>query len=78
MGSRKMSSSSAICLQVIFRLKLEIKLIDNQGNSGIQFRSQPQEHGILGYQADVGPGWWGKLYEEEGELSFGTSQARAM
>lgn len=49
-----------------FRLKLEIKLIDNQGNSGIQFRSQPQEHGILGYQADVGPGWWGKLYEEEG------------
>ena len=21
---------------------------------------------MLGYQADVGPGWWGKLYEEEG------------
>ena len=49
-----------------FRLSLEVKLVDNQGNSGIQFRSQPLEHGILGYQADVGPGWWGKLYEEEG------------
>ena len=49
-----------------FHLKLEIKLVANIGNSGIQFRSQVMEKGILGYQADVGPGWWGKLYEEEG------------
>ena len=49
-----------------FHLKLEIKLVANLGNSGIQFRSQVVEKGILGYQADVGPGWWGKLYEEEG------------
>ena len=21
---------------------------------------------MKGYQADVGPGWWGKLYEENG------------
>ncbi len=49
-----------------FHLKLEVKLAANAGNSGIQFRSQQTDQGMLGYQADIGPGWWGKLYEEEG------------
>jgi len=49
-----------------FHLKLEIKLEKNEGNSGIQFRSQVTPEGMRGYQADVGTGWWGKLYEEEG------------
>ena len=49
-----------------FHLKLEVKLAANAGNSGIQFRSQQTAEGMLGYQADIGPGWWGKLYEEEG------------
>ncbi|MCA9042010.1 MAG: DUF1080 domain-containing protein, partial [Planctomycetaceae bacterium] len=48
-------------------LTVEVKLVDDVGNSGIQFRSRPRGnfHEILGYQADIGPGWWGKLYEEE-------------
>jgi len=42
-----------------------VKLLGDEGNSGVQFRSQRTEHGeAKGYQADVGPGWWGKLYEE--------------
>jgi hypothetical protein len=49
-----------------FHLTLDILLVRNEGNSGIQFRSQPTNEGVKGYQADVGPGWWGKLYEEEG------------
>jgi putative membrane-bound dehydrogenase-like protein len=49
-----------------FHLTVEVKLVGNAGNSGIQFRSQPTEEGIKGYQADIGAGWWGKLYEEEG------------
>jgi Domain of Unknown Function (DUF1080) len=49
-----------------FKLSLEVKLSDDQGNSGIQFRSRASEHDVAGYQADVGPGWWGKLYEEHG------------
>ncbi|MEZ6045223.1 MAG: family 16 glycoside hydrolase [Planctomycetaceae bacterium] len=50
-----------------FRLTVEVKLVNDAGNSGIQFRSRPRGnfHEILGYQADIGPGWWGKLYEEE-------------
>jgi putative heme-binding domain-containing protein len=50
-----------------FRLKLEVKLVGNQGNSGVQFRSQVLPNGeVKGYQADIGAGWWGKLYEEHG------------
>ena len=49
-----------------FKLSFEVKLVGNAGNSGVQFRSAPEEHGVKGYQADIGEGWWGKLYEEEG------------
>lgn len=50
-----------------FRLVCEVLLVDNKGNSGIQLRSQPLPNGEMrGYQADIGKGWWGKLYEEEG------------
>jgi hypothetical protein len=50
-----------------FRLRCQVELVDNQGNSGIQFRSEalPDGH-VKGYQADIGLGWWGKLYEEHG------------
>jgi putative heme-binding domain-containing protein len=50
-----------------FRLSLSVRLIPNAGNSGVQFRSETLPHGeVKGYQADVGVGWWGKLYEEHG------------
>jgi putative membrane-bound dehydrogenase-like protein len=50
-----------------FRLKVKVKLTPNAGNSGIQFRSEALAEGeVKGYQADVGIGWWGKLYEEHG------------
>jgi putative membrane-bound dehydrogenase-like protein len=49
-----------------FRLTVEVKLVGNLGNSGIQFRSKAHEGEVSGYQADIGKGWWGKLYEEHG------------
>jgi hypothetical protein len=50
-----------------FRLRVKVKLVPNGGNSGIQFRSEALPEGeVKGYQADVGVGWWGKLYEEHG------------
>jgi putative membrane-bound dehydrogenase-like protein len=50
-----------------FRLKLKVKLTPNKENSGIQFRSEPLQNGEMkGPQADIGAGWWGKLYEESG------------
>ena len=50
-----------------FRLTLQVKLTPNTANSGVQFRSEALPDGeVKGYQADVGAGWWGKLYEERG------------
>jgi len=50
-----------------FRLELDVLLVDDAGNSGVQFWSRPLPGGaVAGYQADVGPGWWGTLYEAQG------------
>jgi putative membrane-bound dehydrogenase-like protein len=52
-----------------FALAFDVKLSkdDGKGNSGVQFRSEPLDTGeARGDQADIGPGWWGKLYEESG------------
>jgi hypothetical protein len=50
-----------------FVLRFQVRLVDGQGNSGVQFRSQrvpPPSHEVAGYQADIASGWWGKLYDE--------------
>ena len=50
-----------------FKLSVKVKLTPNAANSGIQFRSVPLPDGEMrGPQADIGAGWWGKLYEESG------------
>ncbi len=51
-----------------FYLAVDVKLTPPSANAGIQFRSKKvNEHGqAKGYQADVGQGWWGKLYHEHG------------
>jgi putative membrane-bound dehydrogenase-like protein len=50
-----------------FRLTLRVKLTPDRENSGVQFRSEALPRGeVKGPQADVGAGWWGKLYEENG------------
>jgi len=49
-----------------FELKLEFRLLNGIGNSGIQFRSKrvPESTEIEGYQADLGQKYWGCLYDE--------------
>ncbi len=50
-----------------FKLTLKVKLVPDKENSGVQFRSEALADGdVKGPQADVGAGWWGKLYEEHG------------
>ena len=48
-----------------FELRLRFRL-DEGVNSGVQFRSQriPGSHETIGYQADLGEGYWGALYDE--------------
>lgn len=49
-----------------FELRLEFRLKDGVGNSGIQFRSArvPENTEVSGYQADIGEKYWGCLYDE--------------
>jgi hypothetical protein len=51
-----------------FELKLKFKLIGDKdkANAGIQFRTKriPKHHEVSGYQADMGKGYWGALYDE--------------
>ncbi len=50
-----------------FILKLEVKLLGGpKANAGIQIRTKriPNHHEVSGYQADMGVGWWGSLYDE--------------
>ncbi|MFC1757839.1 DUF1080 domain-containing protein [Planctomycetota bacterium] len=49
-----------------FELRLKVKALGDGVNAGIQFRTKriPNHHEVIGYQADVGGEWWGKLYDE--------------
>lgn len=49
-----------------FILRLEMKLVDGKGNTGVQFRSkrEPKSPQVRGYQADFATNYWGKLYDE--------------
>jgi hypothetical protein len=49
-----------------FELRLKFKLLGKGANAGVQFRSRriPNHHEVTGYQADLGDGWWGSLYDE--------------
>lgn len=49
-----------------FELRLQFRLRDGQGNTGVQFRSRrvPESTEVSGYQADIGEKYWGCLYDE--------------
>jgi hypothetical protein len=51
-----------------FELKVKFKLLGerDKANAGVQFRTKliPDDNEVSGYQADVGQGYWGALYDE--------------
>lgn len=51
-----------------FELRLKFKLVGKTGqvNAGVQFRSAriPNHFEVIGFQADLGDGYWGALYDE--------------
>ena len=64
-----------------FELRLKVKLLGGDGaNAGIQFRTKriPNHHEVSGYQADMGVGWWGALYDESrrNKVLMGPDQAK--
>lgn len=64
-----------------FELRLKVKLLGGDtANAGVQFRTAriPNDHEVSGYQADMGTGWWGALYDESRrkKVLTGPDQAR--
>jgi hypothetical protein len=63
-----------------FELRLKVKLLGEGANAGIQFRTKriPNHHEVTGYQADMGQGWWGALYDESrrNKVLLGPDQAK--
>ena len=49
-----------------FELRLQVKLLGEQANAGIQIRTRrvPDHYEVSGYQADMGQQYWGCLYDE--------------
>lgn len=52
-----------------FVLRVKFKLLGSEGfvNAGVQVRSQPAANPpneMVGYQCDIGEGWWGAIYDE--------------
>lgn len=49
-----------------FELRLQFKVVGKGVNAGAQIRSKriPKHHEMIGYQADIGDGYWGALYDE--------------
>ena len=52
-----------------FVLRFKVRIVGTEGfvNGGVQVRSKRitnPPHEMSGYQADVGEGWWGALYDE--------------
>ena len=50
-----------------FELRLKVKLLGGDAaNAGVQFRTRriPDNHEVIGYQADLGQNYWGSLYDE--------------
>jgi hypothetical protein len=50
-----------------FELRLKVRLLGgDSANAGIQFRTKriPNDSEVSGFQADMGQGYWGSLYDE--------------
>ena len=64
-----------------FELRLKVRLLGGDAaNAGVQFRTKriPNNYEVSGYQADMGTGWWGALYDESrrNKVLTGPDQAK--
>jgi hypothetical protein len=80
----RIARNEFLCTQKIygdFELRLKVMLLGGDAaNAGIQFRTKriPNNYEVSGYQADVGIGWWGALYDESrrNKVLTGPDQAK--
>ena len=82
---RSIPTNQFLCTEQMygdFELRMKVKFSSTENNAGIQFRTQriPNDHEVIGYQADVGflegQPLWGSLYDESRRKRF-LRQAKA-
>ena len=63
-----------------FALHFQTRLIGEKTNAGVQIHTQriPDHHEVIGYQADIGVGWWGSLYDESRRNTLLATADRAL
>lgn len=66
---RRIARNEFLCTTATYRdfeLRLAFKLVGEGANAGVQFRTAriPNDNEVIGYQADMGDGYWGSLYDE--------------
>ncbi|NRB53584.1 MAG: DUF1080 domain-containing protein [Saprospiraceae bacterium] len=76
---RNIPKNQFLCTEEVFgdfELRMEVKFNSKENNAGIQFRSKriPNDHEVIGYQADIGflndQPLWGSLYDESRRKRF--------
>lgn len=82
--SRKIPVNSYLVTEKTYRnfeFRCLFKLVGDPStgmiNSGIQYRSEVKDNNMIGYQADIGDGFWGDIYDEHrrGKLVGGNLEA---
>ncbi len=76
---RDIPKNQFLCTEEVFgdfELRMQVKFTSTENNAGIQFRSKriPNDHEVIGYQADIGflneRPLWGSLYDESRRKLF--------
>lgn len=76
---RKIPKNQFLCTEQVygdFELRVKVKFTSTENNAGIQFRTKriPNDHEVIGYQADIGflddRPLWGSLYDESRRNMF--------
>lgn len=77
--AREIPKNQFLCTEEIygdFELRVKVKFTSTENNAGIQFRTKriPNDHEVIGYQADIGflndRPLWGSLYDESRRNMF--------
>ncbi len=76
---REIPKNQFLCTEEVygdFELRVKVKFTSTENNAGIQFRTKriPNDHEVIGYQADIGflndRPLWGSLYDESRRKMF--------
>ena len=71
-ASLREATAKTVSAALKFGGEVDIVVLGKGANAGVQIRSRriPNHHEMKGYQADLGDGWWGSLYDESRRIKI--------